>query len=119
MKRFLQVVVACILLAPLVFGETYSFTWVAPTKYTDGSPLANTDIKEYHLHCNSGLEVTISNSPRVDGWVSANTDFPPGSYQCWVHAETVDAIHSHDSNHEGLIIPFEVAPSAGSGSGCS
>lgn len=117
MRRVIRAVVVTMLLAPLVFGEVKTFTWTAPTEYEDGTPLLNSDIKEYQLHCNSGLDVIISNDPRTDSWVSQDTDFPPGFYTCWIHAVDKFDTHSVDSNYNDFVIQmqFEVKPSKSSG----
>ena len=120
MKRIIQVIVAAALLSPLVFGEVKTFTWTAPThREADElgyeAPLLNTDIKEYQLHCNSGLDVIISNDPRTDFWISQDTDFPPGFYTCWIHAVSQQDMHSVDSNYDMFIIQFESKRTQSSG----
>ncbi len=122
MKRTFQLIVAATLLAPLilVFGDVKTFTWIPPTEYEDGSPLDNADIKEYQLHCNSGLDVIISNDPSTNTWISQDTDFPPGFYTCWMHTITLSDLHSEDSNNKEFVVQmqFEVRPKK-KGSGCS
>ncbi len=122
MKRILQLIIAAALLSPLVFGEVRTFTWTAPTEYEDGTFLDNIEIKEYQLHCNSGLDVIISNDPPTNTWVSLDTDFPPGFYTCWMHTVTLDDEHSEDSNNKEFVVQlpmqFEVRPKK-KGSGCS
>ncbi len=117
MKRIFQLVVAAILLSPLVFGEVQTFTWTAPTERVNGSLLDNSEIKEYQLYCNSGLDVIISNDPRTDLWISRDTDFPPGFYTCWLHAIDQLDQHSDDSNYKHFVVEmqFEVRPTKGSG----
>ncbi len=122
MKRTFQLIIAAALLSPLVLGEVRTFTWASPTEYEDGSPLNNLEIKEYQLHCNSGLDVIISNDPPTNTWMSVDTDFPPGFYTCWMHTVTQDDQHSQDSNTKEFTVQmqFEVTPTRSKkGSGCS
>ena len=53
-----------------------TFTWIAPTQYTDGSPLPTAQIAGYTLTCGS-LVVPI-----VGPVTSYKRDFGPGGYSC-------------------------------------
>ncbi len=123
-KRILQVIIAVGLLSPLVFGDSKTFTWSPPVGREDGTFLLDQEIKEYELHCNSGLEVIINNDGFTNTWVSADTDFPPGFYTCWMHAVDIDDQHSPDSDPAdfSVFMEFEVVPTPSTqskGSGCT
>lgn len=124
LKRTLQATVAIILISPLVFGGSKTFTWIPPTlRAPDASgvqvPLLDAEIKEYYLICNSGFEVVISNKGHTDSWTSAVGDFPPGFYDCWMRTVDVNDLNSDDSNVIMFSVRFEVIPTEGSGSGCT
>lgn len=121
LKRILRLIIVVGLLSPLVFGEVKTFTWTPPVEREDGTPLLDTEIEEYELHCNSGLDVIIKNQGNTNQWISADTDFPPGFYTCWIHAVDTNALHSKDSNHQDFTVQmeFEVKPNRSTGSGCS
>ena len=117
-RRLCQLVIAAVLLSTLVFGEVKTFIWTAPTEYEDGTPLLNSDIKEYQLHCNSGLDVIISNDPRTDSWISQDTDFPPGFYTCWIHAVSQQDVHSVDSSTREFTVQMQFEVKRTQSSGC-
>lgn len=116
-KRTLQVIIAVGLLSPLVFGEVKTFIWTPPTQRTDDTPLLDSEIKEYELHCNSGLEVIIKNEGYTSMWTSQEGDFEAGFYTCWLHAVDTKDQHSPDSNNVDFAVQveFEVKPKKGSG----
>lgn len=65
------------MLLPLTAAAlTKTFTWTAPTQYTDGSPLPTAEIAGYTITC--GTRVLPVNGP-VTSFVA---DFTPGSYTC-------------------------------------
>ena len=118
-KRILQAIVAIVLISPLVFGESKTFTWIPPLEYEDGTPLFDGDIKEYTLSCDSGLEVIIKNEGKTNSWISRNTEFEPGIYTCWVTATAVNNLTSDHSNYDQFAVRFEVIPTPSNGSSCS
>jgi hypothetical protein len=107
-----------VLISPLVFGESKTFTWVPPTEREDGTSLLDSEIEEYYLICNTGFEVIIQNDGN-NQWVSGEDDFPPGFHDCWMRAVDTNKLESRDSNVVMFSVRFEVIPTPDKGSGCN
>lgn len=79
-----------------------TFSWVAPTMNTDGSPLAASQIAGYTITC--GSRVLTVNGPVT----SFKADFGPGSYTCSAVTRATNGETSAPSNSVSFTVPQPV-----------
>ena len=80
--------------ADLPFQPT--FTWVAPTEFTDGSALDPlTDLSGYNLKC-GGTQIDLPND--VIKWTAPAGEFVAGDYICVMSAVDKVGLESVDSS---------------------
>jgi hypothetical protein len=109
--RIVIALAAVLLLAlgPLAEAADKSFTWTAPTTYTDGTALPSAEIANYALTCSpSGSQAVV---PKTQPLVKA---FPPGTYACTLAAVATNGQASAQSNAVNFTVP-QPAPSAPTG----
>ncbi len=97
--RRIQLVIALLLIAPLVFAWQHKeFNWTPPTEYVDGSPLQDSEIAEYRIYCNGALLGTVENSGATSTWRSPDGSLPPGDYSCYATTVVTSGEESEASN---------------------
>jgi len=107
MKKILLVILLCLPLTVTWAVGEHTFKWTPPTTYTDDTPLAQEDIREYVIECNGEELATIPNQPlNTDTYEAPPGTFPPGNYTCVGFTVTTQGISSDASNP----VNFTVAP---------
>jgi len=75
-----------VIVGPLVYSETISFTYVRATQFDDGSPMPETDIQFTRLYCDGSL---AAEEPGADQ--SIDGDLSIGSHDCYgTHVDIYD-----------------------------
>ncbi len=87
-------------------AEVITFTYTPADEWTDGTPLALTDIRSTRLYCND---------VRVDGHQGAtgtfSPDLPDGTYRCYaVHSAVNTAGLVYESDHSNEVIRIVGTP---------
>ena len=90
MNRWL---ILLLLLSPVVFSQiTRDASWVPPTEFVGGDPLAEGDISHYSFSCSNNDGVSfdfytadITNTGNVTTFVT-DAIFSPGDYRCYITA---------------------------------
>jgi hypothetical protein len=100
--------VACALAIPVAAVEK-TFSWTAPTAYTDGTPLPAAQIAGYTLNCSPTRTLAIAGAV-----TTFKADFGPGSHTCALVTRAANGQVSAPSNSVNFTVPQPV-PNAATG----
>lgn len=105
--KFLVALVACVF-AFCAGAAEKTFSWTAPTAYTDGTALPAAQISGYRLTC--GATVV----PIAGAVTTFKRDFAPGSYSCSLQTIATNGQISAASNTATFTVP-QLVPNAATG----
>jgi len=81
-------------------SQDATFSWTAPTEYTDNTPIEEGGLTEYRLYCNGSLVATIPSTSLTHA-----ENFAPGIYECHITA-LAHGIESDPSNTVTIIVEW-------------
>lgn len=107
-KKFLPVLAIVVVLAGLAYAASVTLSWNAPTTYTDGSPVALSDIGGYKIYYGHATRtytsiVSVAN-PMTAIVTSTLSSLPTGTYYFAVTAYGTDGIESDYSNEISMYL---------------
>ena len=98
-------------------SNTVTFSWTAPTAFTDGSAIPSTDAITYNVYLGSGGPGSEATTAAVTG-VSAqtwapSTTYPGGTVVCGTVRSVVNGVESANSNEACKTFPAVPNPPTG------